>query len=146
MILPDGKNKKYAEVISGLYILYVILNPILHIDKNISMLDIKSTIAGISNGSYVSQEDIAKSYILSLENDLKLKIEELGYKVDYVQFFITSDYSSIGKIEIKLKLGTEFDEEKIKNLVLENFDIGKNNIFISWKELANNVWKDKENV
>ena len=131
MILPDGKNKKYAEVISGLYILYVILNPILHIDKNISMLDIKSTIAGISNGSYVSQEDIAKSYILSLENDLKLKIEELGYKVDYVQFFITSDYSSIGKIEIKLKLGTEFDEEKIKNLVLENFDIGKNNIFIS---------------
>ena len=37
MILPDGKNKKYAEVVSGLYILYVILNPILNIDKNVSI-------------------------------------------------------------------------------------------------------------
>ena len=49
MVLPNGKNKKYVEVISGLYILYVILNPILGLDKSFSMFDIKSTIAGISS-------------------------------------------------------------------------------------------------
>lgn len=131
MILPDGKNKKYAEVVSGLYILYVILNPILNIDKNVSIIDIKSTIAGVSSGSYVSQDDIAKSYILGLENDLKEKIEKLGYEPDYIQFYITPDYSTIAKIEVKMKMGTQYDSEKIINLILENFNIDKENILIT---------------
>lgn len=131
MILPDGKNKKYAEVVSGLYILYVILNPILNIDKNVSIIDIKSTIAGVSSGSYVSQDDIAKSYILGLQNDLKEKIEKLGYEPDYIQFYITPDYSTIAKIEVKMKMGTQYDSEKIINLILENFNIDKENILIT---------------
>ena len=131
MILPDGKNKKYAEVVSGLYILYVILNPILNIDKNVSILDIKSTIAGVSSGSYVSQDDIAKSYILGLQNDLKEKIEKLGYEPNYIQFYITPDYSTIAKIEVKMKMGTQYDSEKIINLILENFNIDKENILIT---------------
>lgn len=131
MILPDSKNKKYLEVISGLYILYVILNPILNIDKNMSILDIKSTIAGVSSSSYISQDNVAKSYILGLQNNLKEKIEEIGYKTNYIQFYITPDYSTIAKIEVKMQLGTEFDKERIINLILENFDISKENIMIS---------------
>ena len=146
MILPDSKNKKYLEVISGLYILYVILNPILNIDKNMSILDIKSTIAGVSSSSYISQDNVAKSYILGLQNNLKEKIEEMGYKTNYIQFYITPDYSTIAKIEVKMQLGTEFDKERIINLILENFDINKENIMISWKESARIVWKNKENV
>lgn len=146
MILPDSKNKKYLEVISGLYILYVILNPILNIDKNMSILDIKSTIAGVSSSSYISQDNVAKSYILGLQNNLKEKIEEIGYKTNYIQFYITPDYSTIAKIEVKMQLGTEFDKERIINLILENFDISKENIMISWKESARIVWKNKENV
>ena len=146
MILPDSKNKKYLEVISGLYILYVIFNPILNIDKNMSILDIKSTIAGVSSSSYISQDNVAKSYILGLQNNLKEKIEEMGYKTNYIQFYITPDYSTIAKIEVKMQLGTEFDKERIINLILENFDINKENIMISWKESARIVWKNKENV
>ena len=131
MILPDGKNKKYVEVVGSLYILYVILNPILNIDKNVSIIDIKSTIAGVSSGSYVSQDDIAKSYILGLQNDLKEKIEKLGYEPDYIQFYITPDYSTIAKIEVKMKMGTQYDSEKIINLILENFNIDKENILIT---------------
>ena len=131
MILPDSKNKKYLEVISGLYILYVILNPILNIDKNISILDIKSTIAGVSSGSYISQENVAKNYILGLQNNLKEKIESFGYKTKYIQFYITPDYSAIAKIEVKMELGTDFDKEEIINIILESFDISKENIIIS---------------
>lgn len=131
MILPDGKNKKYAEVVSGLYILYVILNPILSLDKNFAISDIKNTIEGVSNGTFVSQQDVARTYILGLENSLKAKIEEVGYQVDYVQFYITPDYSSIVKIQVKMKLGSHFDKEKIASLILENFDIDKSNIIIS---------------
>ena len=146
MILPDGKNKKYAEIVGSLYILYIILNPILHIDKNIAILDVKATIAGLSNGSYVSQEDVTKSYILGMENNLKSKIEELGYSVDFIQFYITSDYSSIAKIEVKMNLKSEFDKNKIESLILENFEIDKTNIIISWKGKAQNVWKNKKYI
>ena len=31
MILPDGKNKKYVKVVIGIYIMFVVLNPILEI-------------------------------------------------------------------------------------------------------------------
>lgn len=134
MILPNGKNKKYIEIVSSLYILYVILNPILNIDKNVSILDIKATIAGMASGEYVSQDDVAKSYILGMENSLKAKIEELGYKVDYIQFYITADYTSIAKIEVKMIKDSEFDKNKIINLILENFQLDKSNIIISWKE------------
>ncbi len=130
MILPDGKNKKYVDMVSGLYILYVILNPILSFDKSLAISDIKLAITGVSTGSYVSQEDMSRRYILSIENDLKSKIEELGYKPDYIQFYITPDYSTIAKIEVRMKIGTEYDEGKIIDLVLNNFKIDRKDVFV----------------
>ena len=114
-------------------------NIIFELDKNfaeeqfviLDQIDIKSTIAGVSSGSYVSQDDIAKSYILGLQNDLKEKIEKLGYEPNYIQFYITPDYSTIAKIEVKMKMGTQYDSEKIINLILENFNIDKENILIT---------------
>ena len=129
MILPDGKNKKYVNVISGIYILYVILNPVLKIDKNFSSDNIKSAIIGATSSSYVSQETLARNYIIQIENNLKDKIENLGYKVDYIQFYITPDYNDVKKIEVKMKIGESFDREKIEKVVLENFSIDKSNIF-----------------
>lgn len=144
MILPEGKNKKYVNVISGLYILYVILNPFLKLDKNFFISDIKSAIVGTTSGSYVSQEKIAKNYIIQIENNLKDKIESLGYKVEYIQFYITSDYSDIRKIEVKMMYGENFDKEKIEKVVLENFSVDKSSIMISWGEWSWIDWKNKK--
>ncbi|MBR2289397.1 MAG: stage III sporulation protein AF [Clostridia bacterium] len=130
MILPDGKNKKYAEVVSGLYILYVILNPILNMDSSLAISNIRDTIAEVSGGSSVSQEEVARNYILGLENALKARIEENGYEVEYIQFYITADYSAIAKIEVKMKYGTNFDESKVRELVLEDFAVGKENVIV----------------
>ena len=130
MILPNGKNKKYVEIISGLYVLYVILNPILNLDKSFANFDINDSINSLVYDGYISQEQIAKNYILGLENNLKLKIEEMGYEVDYIQFYITQDYNYIAKIEIKMKASSDYDKTIIEKIVLENFDISKNNIMI----------------
>lgn len=126
--MPNSKNKKYVEVVSGLYILYIILNPILNIDKGLAVSKIEDTIGQISSQELISQEDLARSYILGIENSLKEKIELLGYEVDYIQFQVTMDYSQIAKIEVKMKAGTDFDEDKIKEIALENFSIDKGNI------------------
>ena len=130
MILPNGKNKKYAEVVSGLYILYVILNPILNIDSSLAMSNFQFKLEELSDGSIVSQDEVAKNYILGLENALKGKIETEGFEVDYIQFFVTTDYSNIAKIEVKVKSGSSFDEKKIREIVLKDFEISKENILI----------------
>ena len=130
MILPNGNNKKYAEVVSGLYILYVILNPILNIDNSFAVSNVKETINQISDESYVSQEEVARTYILSLANNLKEKIENEGYDVEYIQFYITQDYTNIAKIEVKMKYGTNFEEDKIRQIILENFNLDSKNIMV----------------
>ena len=128
MVLPNGKNKKYAEVVSGLYILYIILNPILNLDSSLAVSNIQSRMEEMSSESLVSQEEIARTYILGLENALKDKIEILGYEVDYIQFYVTTDYSAIAKIEVKMRKGGQFDENQVKECVLGDFPIGEKNI------------------
>lgn len=130
MVLPNGKNKKYAEVVSGLYILYIILNPILNLDNSLAVSNIQSRMEEMSSESLVSQEEIARTYILGLENALKDRIEILGYEVDYIQFYVTADYNAIAKIEVKMRKESQFDENQVKECVLEDFPIGKENIKI----------------
>jgi stage III sporulation protein AF len=130
MILPEGSNKKYVKVISGLYILYVIINPILNLGIEDSDFDLKNIINGVSVQTF-SEEDVAKTYILSLENALKDNIEDLGYNVEYVQFTITSNYSEIVKIEVKMKSGAQYDSNKIIDLISQSYSLDVSNIIIN---------------
>ena len=129
MITPD-ENKKYVKVVTGIYILYVIINPFLSLINDAGIEEIKNIVSEetIQTSSNV---DVAEIYILSLENALKEKIENAGYPVNNIQFYITQDYSDIVKIEIKLKSGSNIDVDVIQNLVLENYDIGVENIYVS---------------
>jgi stage III sporulation protein AF len=130
MILPDGSTKKYVKVVSGLYILYVIINPILNLENIEQNFDLKNIIENdLEAVETFSENDVAKTYILSLENALKDSIEELGYDVNYVEFTLTSDYSEIKKIEIKMKSGS-YDVGKIKECILQTYEIDSNNIVI----------------
>ena len=130
MLLPEGKNKKYAEVVSGLYILYIILNPILNMDDSFAITNLQNKIEEISYESGISQEQISRNYLIGIENDLKGKIEEKGYQVEYIQFYITSDYNTIVKIEVKMKTGTQFQKNEVQKIVLENFAMEEDKISI----------------
>ena len=103
MILPDGSSKKYVKVVSGLYILYVIVNPILGIGDTINLNNIMNIISETETVETYSENDIADTYILSLQSSLKSQIEELGYDVIDVEIKINSDYSDISSINIKMK-------------------------------------------
>ncbi|MCI8309735.1 MAG: stage III sporulation protein AF [Clostridia bacterium] len=129
MILPDGSNKKYVKVVSGLYILYVIINPILNLGSKTYNFELKNLLVNEQTVATFSENDVAKTYILSMENALKAKIEEMGYMVEMVEFTITSDYSEIVKIEVKMKIGASYDSKKIIDLIKETYSI--NNIVIN---------------
>ena len=129
MILPDGSNKKYVKVVSGLYILYVIINPILNLGSKTYNFELKNLLVNEQTVATFSENDVAKTYILSMENALNAKIEEMGYMVEMVEFTITSDYSEIVKIEVKMKIGASYDSKKIIDLIKETYSI--NNIVIN---------------
>ncbi len=131
MILPDGNNKKYVKVVSGLYILYVIINPIFNLESEINFNEITNLVIGENVVQTVSEGEIGKTYLLSLQDTLKGQIEDLGYSVDSVSIVVTSDYSDIVSIDIKMKLGTNYDVNKIIDLVLKSYEIDKSAINIS---------------
>lgn len=130
MLLPEGSNKKYVKVISGLYILYTIISPILNIDSNFDINEITSSITNTTSLSSVSNTDIVDTYIQGLQTNLRSQIESLGYSVDKVVIAITSDYSDIAYINIKMK-SIEYDETKIKDVVLNNFEMSSDKINIA---------------
>lgn len=131
MILPDGNNKKYVKVVSGLYILYMIVNPILGLNENINLNEITELIIDENVVQTVSSSDISKTYIVSLQDALKAQIENLGYKVDNVSIIITSDYSDIVSINIKMRPIVNYDVNKVIEVVQKNYEIEKDKINIS---------------
>lgn len=51
--------------------------------------------------------------------------------MEEVLITITADYSDVVSIKLKMKAGSIYDEEKIKDLVLENYQIDRKNIVFS---------------
>ena len=130
MLLPEGNNKKYVKVITGIYILYVIVSPVFRFISGNELKEIQEKFLKKETLQTYSDINVAETYILSLENALKESIEAEGYQVNYIQFYITENYSEIVKIEIVMKTGTEFNTQTIINKVLESYKIDKENIII----------------
>lgn len=98
-LLPEGNNKKYVKVVIGIYILFVVLNPIIQIlnyDINFdSLFNFKSmsTSATIDN-------NIKNVYIKGMEETLKEEIEKLGFNVLNIKIIVDDNYENIEKIEV----------------------------------------------
>ncbi len=125
MLVPDGKNKKYVKVVSGIYILYTIINPFLNIS------DIKFESVEVNNNVLQTNADltVTNTYIGSLEEYLKSEIEALNYKVRDINVICDKDYTNI--VEVKIKMQTSsYDENIIKDVILKEIEIDLNNITI----------------
>lgn len=125
MLVPDGKNKKYVKVVSGIYILYTIINPFLNISE------IKFESIEINNNVLQTNADltVTNTYIGSLEEYLKSEIEALNYKVRDINVICDKDYINI--LEVKIKMQTaSYDENAIKDIVSKEIEIDLSNIIV----------------
>lgn len=118
MIVPEGNNKKYIKVVAGIFIMFVILNPIL---ENINMgmnIDIENVfqVESIDTSAHFNN-NMKDVYIMGIEDTIKNKISEKGYCVNNVSVMVDSNYENIEKIEIELSKGN--------NIFVEPIDIGK---------------------
>lgn len=129
MILPNSSSKKYVKVVSGLYLLYVIINPILNINVDSKLNEFENLLVANETVQTSSNSGIAESYISSLQISIKSQIEAIGYQVQNLEIEANSDYSDIEKIEVDMK-STNFDENKIREIILANFEIDSQKIDI----------------
>ena len=130
MLIPEGKNKKYIKVVSGIYILYTIVNPFLGNTISFETEEISSKIFDNNIIQDTSNSIATDTYILSLEEYFKQKIIDLGYEVKEVNIICNFDYSEILEINIKMK-SISYDVNSIKEIVLDGYEINENNIVVS---------------
>jgi len=112
MLLPEGKNKKYVKVVIGIYVMFVVLNPILEIInydiKFEELLGFEEEIS-VSTSLDTNMKDV---YVVGIQETIKEEISEMGYIVKNVEIEVDSNYENIEKIELSVEEG----DDKIKSI------------------------------
>lgn len=151
IILPEGKNKKYVQVIIGIYIIFTILNPIINNLLDLENVNLKEIIGyenTIETSLNYNNKNIEKIYIDAMENEIKKEINVLGFDVKKIRIETSLNYEKIEKIIIELKeesiktneIKVEIKEnkkeisseekEKIVDKILELYEVEKDKILI----------------
>lgn len=119
LLLPNGNNKKYVKVVSGIYIMFVILNPILEMLKYDINFENMFNFGETQQVTQTMSQDIKDIYVVGIKESIKQDIEKLGYNVEILEILLDSNYENIEKIELKVEL----KEYKVK--AVEKVEIGK---------------------
>lgn len=126
IILPEGNNKKYVKTIIGIYIMFVIVEPLiskmLNKDVNIEsiMQNTTSTMSKFETNHNITIETnayIEKTYKQKLEEDIKDKSSEKGYNISFLNLAIetgdSEDYGQINNIAMKIdKIDKTIEDKK----------------------------------
>ena len=119
LLLPNGNNKKYVKVVSGIYIMFLILNPILEMLKYDINFENMFNFGETQQVTQTMSQDIKDIYVVGIKESIKQDIEKLGYNVETLEILLDSNYENIEKIELKVEL----KEYKVK--AVEKVEIGK---------------------
>ena len=129
MILPNNKNKKYVKMVMGIYILFSIISPIINQNNLFSFDNLNLESYAVTNENLESNEINQESmnerlkqlYIKELENDIKKKVKERGFKVHSckVDAVLTGDENKqgINKIYLVVSKDEEYEDAQadVKN-------------------------------
>lgn len=142
LILPKNKNKKYIQMVIGIYVLFNIISPIIKNKDNFSV-EKYNTEKYESNAQYEIDQSsmdarIEKIYLEELEKKTQEKFQDNGYvvtkcKVDAV-LDTTKKNAGISLITIKIEKTDETEKlEKVKNELATEFEISEDKIKIVMK-------------
>ena len=125
IVLPEGNNKKYVKTIIGIYIIFVMINPLISkiLNKSININKILEEASKevekfeINDLTIETNTYIQETYIDKIEDDIKQKVKEKGYNVNSINLKIETEneenYGYIKKIDLCI---SKIDEvQKIEN-------------------------------
>lgn len=140
LILPNSKNKKYIQMIIGVYVLFNIISPVIknkEVFSEINLEKYSETTSSTTNQSSMD-ERLEKIYLEELEKYVKTKFKENGVEIIKCDIDAELDTSKkdAGIHSISVKIKTPDDENvisKIKSEILEEYEITEDKLKIILK-------------
>ena len=142
LILPNSKNKKYVQMVIGIYVLFNIISPVI---KNKDILTFEEiNLKKYASNSYEEVDQtsmdkrLEKIYLEELEQNIKAKFED--NEITIIKCTIDAELDTSKKNAgihlIKIKIKDPKNDElinKIKQEILEEYEISeeKLNIILS---------------
>ena len=140
LILPKNKNKKYIQMVIGIYVLFNIISPILETEQVFSFDEYNIEKDNVVSGEVLDQtsmdERIEKIYLDELEDTVITKFEKQGFKVKKctIDAELDSSKKNAGIHLITVKLETTENSEQIDEIkkdIANEFEIEEDKININ---------------
>lgn len=140
LILPKNKNKKYIQMVIGVYVLFNIISPILETEQVFSFDEYNIEKDNVVSGEVLDQtsmdERIEKIYLDELEDTVITKFEKQGFKVKKctIDAELDSSKKNSGIHLITVKLETTENSEQIDEIkkdIATEFEIEEDKININ---------------
>lgn len=151
LILPENKNKKYVKMVSGIFILFTIISPViikfngnvnLDIEKYNNIFLTENMIEVQETASVITDKNIMKVYKENLIRNITSGIENLNYTVKSIKLEIdeSKNYGDIKKIYLQVE-----NVDIISDIEIENVEVSvsDNNIENSTSTKSNIKENDK---
>lgn len=138
LILPNSKNKKYVQMVIGVYVLFNIISPIIKNKEKLvfSEIDLDKYIATSTKVEQSSMDArLEKIYLDELENNIKSKFKNAGIEIIKctidAELDTTKKNAGIHSIDVKVKnVDDEKKISKIKQEIIEEYEISEDKIKI----------------
>lgn len=145
LILPNNKNKKYIQMVIGVYILFNILSPVIQNKDLLTSVDEYDLgqYNNTTNSQYVIDQSsmdkrLEKIYLEELENSITKKFEEKGFVINKCTIDAELDTSkkNAGIHLIKVIIEDTENEDaitEIKKEIINEYEIDESKVEISIK-------------
>lgn len=138
LILPNSKNKKYVQMVIGVYVLFNIISPIIKNKEKpvFSEIDLDKYITTSTKVEQSSMDArLEKIYLDELENNIKSKFKNAGIEIIKctidAELDTTKKNAGIHSIDVKVKnVDDEKKISKIKQEIIEEYEISEDKIKI----------------
>lgn len=138
LILPNSKNKKYVQMVIGVYVLFNIISPIIKNKEKLvfSEIDLDKYITTSTKVEQSSMDArLEKMYLDELENNIKSKFKNAGIEIIKctidAELDATKKNAGIHSIDVKVKnVDDEKKISKIKQEIIEEYEISEDKIKI----------------
>ena len=142
LILPKNKNKKYIQMVIGVYVLFNIISPIIKNKEKISVKEYNIEKYETKSQYEIDQssmdERIEKIYLEELENNTISKFKSAGFSVEkcVVDAVLDTTKKNAGIHLITVKVKGPADEEMLTKIAKElatEYEVGEDKIKVSIK-------------
>ena len=138
LILPNSKNKKYVQMVIGVYVLFNIISPIIKNKEKLvfSEIDLDKYITTSTKVEQSSMDArLEKIYLDELENNIKSKFKNAGIEIIKctidAELDTTKKNAGIHSIDVKVKnVDDEKKISKIKQEIIKEYEISEDKIKI----------------